>query len=306
MRIVLAGAVQFSRACLETVIAAAGEVAGVLSPARESAAFNSDYADLAPIAKRHGIPVLRVANINEPDTVSGIRALSPDVMFVFGFSQLLRQEVLAIPPRGVIGSHPTLLPEGRGRHPLIWTLVKGLDHGGLTFFHMDEGADSGAILWQRAFPVTLDDDAGSLYGKMTGLARQAIPEFLPQLADGNAPRTPQDESRATVWPKRSEADGEIDWGAPAMTAYNLIRALTRPYPGAHSFVDGRRLTVWRARLARRGPADAVPGAVTGRTVDGILVKTGEGWLEILRCDGPGADRLRPGAVLGRKTTQCAS
>ena len=91
-----------------------------------------------------------------------------------------------------------------------------------------------------------------------------------------------------------------------MTAYNLIRALTRPYPGAHSFVDGRRITVWRARLAEPGPADALPGTVTDRTADGILVKAGEGWLEILRCDGPGSDRLRPGAVLGTKTTECAS
>ena len=244
-RIVFVGAVKASRHCLVEVLSNHGNVVGIITLAREDAGHHSDYADISYLAYQHGISVRFVLDINESYTVKWIRSLHPDLIFIFGWSQIVRKEVLDIPRLGCIGVHPTLLPKNRGRHPIIWALVNGLTESGVTFFYMDEGADSGDILWQKSFPITLEDDAGSVYKKVMELESEAIREFLPQLEAGNAPRTPQDHSQATYWRKRTEDDGLISWTAPAMETYNLVRGLTKPYIGAHTFVDGRKMRVWK-------------------------------------------------------------
>lgn len=296
MRIVFIGSVEFSRHCLETVLQANGNVVGVVTQPPDTNGFNADAADLASVARQRDIPVLEVRKINDPEVVDRIRALTPDIFFVFGFSQLVGLELMRMPPMGAIGVHPSLLPEGRGRHPLIWTLVKGLSRSGLSFFWIGEGADDGPLLWQEPFEITTEDNAASLYQKIKELAAKAIPEFLPQLENGTAPRIPQDESQATIWRKRNEADGVIRWSGQSSEAYNLIRALTRPYVGAHTFCRGQRLTIWRARI-EPAPTDAIAtaGAVIACDQDGPLVRTGDGALRLLEIQG--AAGLRIGDVL---------
>jgi len=299
MRILFVGAVDFSLHCLKEVLGCRGRVIAVLNPERQHARLNSDYADLAPIASAAGVPSYGLRRISDPETVALVRSLQPDVMFVFGFSQMVPKEVLDIPPLGCIGTHPALLPRNRGRHPLIWALVEGLSESGLTFFYMDEGADSGDILWQKQFPITLEDDASTLYSKIKALASEAIEEFLPLLEAGKAPRRPQDRALATYWRKRTAADGEIDWSRPALASYNLIRALTRPYPGAHTFLSGQRVPVWRSRLsASKSDLPGVPGEIISETAGGFLVRCGSGMLELLEWECPGHERLRTGVKLG--------
>lgn len=278
MRIAFLGAVEFSRHCLAEVIRQGGEVVAVftLDPAKQSR--HSDYADLAPLARSHGIPVHLVTNINDPAALAAMREARPDIIFVFGWSQLIGPELRSIAP--CLGTHPAMLPRNRGRHPIVWTLVYGLTEGGLTFFYLDDGADSGDIVWQRPFPVSIDDDAGTLLKKIEVLASDAISEFLPQLAAGTAPRVVQDHSLANYWRKRGEADGEIHWDRPAAEIHNLIRALTRPYPGAHTFLDGERVIVWKARPSAE-LVKAAPGAIQAQTADGWIVATGDGTVEIL-------------------------
>jgi methionyl-tRNA formyltransferase len=225
----------------------------------------------------------RFGKIKDPVAITQIRELKPDVIFVWGLSQLVPSDILSIPSIGCIGVHPALLPRNRGRHPIIWALVEGLTESGLTFFYMDEGADSGDILWQKAFPISLDDDAATLYQKIEILASEAISQFLPQLQNGTAPRIPQDHTKATYWRKRGEADGLIDWRAPSLRTYNLIRALIHPYVGAHTLLNGRKVIVWRAKLAGQTPAtlmQASPGTVVRCSTGSILVRTGDGFLEL--------------------------
>lgn len=299
MRIVFAGAVDFSRHCLGELFRQNCDVVGVFNPERQDARMNSDYADLAPLATAHGVPVYRIRKINSPESVDLVRSLDPDILLVFGFSQLISTEILKVPPLGCIGTHPALLPRDRGRHPLIWALVDGLGESGLTFFYLDEGADSGDILWQRPFPITTNDDAGTLYARVKELASEGIRELLPQLESGTAPRYRQDPARATYRRKRTEADGEIDWSGSALTVYNLIRALTRPYPGARTFAGDRRLVVWRSRLPSLFPSSrpGLPGEVLHTTHDGLLVQSGDGVVELLEWECSGA--LKVGTRLGR-------
>ena len=285
MRILFLGAVDFSRHCLNEVVRCGGEVVAVLTLDRQAGQHHSDYADLRDPAGRFGIPVHTIRRINDADTVALIRSLRPEVMLVFGWSQLLSKAVLEIPARGCIGAHPALLPKDRGRHPLIWPLVRGADRSGLTFFYLDDGADSGDILWQRPFPITLEDDAGTLYEKIKGLATEAIREFLPRMKEGNAPRQPQDHRQATYGRKRSEPDGEVRWERSTVETHNLVRALARPYVGAHTYVDGHKVVIWRSRPGEgplpQGAEGAVPGTVVRQAEGGVDVRTGNGFLRIV-------------------------
>jgi len=301
MRIMFIGAVDFSQHCLQEVLDNGGQVVAVLNPEPSYARSNSDYKDLSPLAVKYGIPLYRFRKIGDPETVAQIRSLCPDVIFVFGFSQLIPKEVLNIPLRGCIGTHPALLPRNRGRHPLIWALAEGLTESGLTFFYLDHGADSGDILWQKPFSITLNDTAATLYVKIKNLAADAIREFLPLLETGAAPRQPQDHSLATYWRKRTEADGEINWSIPSMKVYNLIRALTRPYPGAHSFLREHRLVIWKGRLHQIAESDrhGAPGEVFQKTPEGFMVMCKEGAIEILEWESADKVNLSDGTKLGR-------
>lgn len=303
MRIVFIGAVDFSLHCLQVLVDQNADVAAVFTLDTEHAGFHSDFSDLGPIAQRAGIDVHRIRDINDPETLRVIRSYKPDVIFVFGWSQLIKKYVLDIPRLGCIGTHPALLPKNRGRHPLIWALAKGLDETGLTFFFIDEGADTGDILWQEAFPITIEDDAATLYQKIKSMAGRAIEEFLPQLESGNPPRRKQDHSLANTWRKRTEKDGEIIWGASTMDIYSLIRALTHPYPGAHTYLDGQKVIVWKAKIPEHPMAlehdEKKPGMVLFAGESEIGVRTGDGHIIILNFDTAKGTAISVDSQLGR-------
>lgn len=305
MRIVFAGVVDFSRHCLQQVGDCGGNVVAVLTLAKGDAGFHSDYADLSDVAIQHGVPVHKVKNLNAPESVELIRSLQPDVIFIFGWSQIISKQILDIPPLGCIGSHPALLPKNRGRHPIIWALVEGLEESGLTFLYLDEGADSGDILWQKPFSITLEDNAGSLYKKIKALASEAIREFLPKLEKGTAMRVPQNHSRATYWRKRTEKDGEINWAAPTIQVYNLVRALTHPYVGAHAYLEGKKVIVWRARLPNKPLSPEAlglpPGAVLARADSGFNIRTGNGYLTVLEYEVLGRETIEVSSQVGGQT-----
>ena len=185
MKIVFIGSVEFSAKTLEKLIEIEANIVGVIT--KESSPFNSDFSDLKPIAKLNRIPALYANNINSEETLLWIRKLKPDILMCFGWSNLIKKDILEVAPMGVVGFHPTLLPNNRGRHPLIWAKALGLKKSGNTFFFMDEGADTGDILSQKSFKINEEDDASSLYQKMVDLAIIQIPEFHDQLKSGNFP-----------------------------------------------------------------------------------------------------------------------
>jgi methionyl-tRNA formyltransferase len=302
LRAVIASAVELGIASLEALIGSGAAVVGVLGLDRSRASFNSDYRDLAAVAEADGLPALRVTDINASTTVAQLRAWSPDVMFVVGWPQLVRRETRDVPRLGSIGAHPTLLPEHRGRHPLIWALVEGRTRGGLTFFRLDDGADSGDIVWQRPFDIGILDDAGDLYDRVEALERVAIAELVPALESGTLTAAPQDAARASYRRKRSEADGAIDWSAPTVVSYNLVRALARPYPGAHTYHRGHKVVVLRSALPTSAPPAAALDTVAGTVitaVDGELhVRTGDGYLRLIEVDTGDGTAIEIGDRLG--------
>jgi methionyl-tRNA formyltransferase len=280
VRIAFIGTVQFSRRALEQVLTLPeAEIVGVVT--RSASPFNADFAPLAPIAREHGIPCALADDLSPDEVAPWLARSQPEVAYCFGWSSLLKRDVLDVPSLGVIGFHPAELPQNRGRHPLIWALVLGLERTAATFFYMDEGADTGDILSQRSVSIDPTDDAASLYEKVTTVALAQISEFTAQLANGTAPRTPQDHSRAHYWRKRDAQDGRVDWRMSSAAIYNLVRALTRPYPGADFTLNGKAVKLWRVAPVDGAPDNYEPGRVLGLTERELVVKTGDGAIRLI-------------------------
>ncbi|MCE5181756.1 MAG: formyltransferase family protein [Anaerolineaceae bacterium] len=273
MRIVFIGTVEFSLHALECLLAMNAEIVGVCT--LQESKFNADHVDLSAVSAAHGIPWLYVEDVNSEETLGWIQDKSPDVIFCFGWPRLLKQDLLRLTPLGVIGFHPTALPANRGRHPLIWTLVLGLEKTASTFFFMDAEADSGDILSQREIIIDHEDDARILYNKTIKSALEQIEEFVPQLAAGAFQRRKQDRLLANTWRKRGHADGEIDWRMSAHSIHNLVRGLAKPYIGAHFIVDGQEIKVWKTVVVRDVPSNIEPGKVLNQTGSNFVIKCGE-------------------------------
>jgi methionyl-tRNA formyltransferase len=305
MRIVFIGAVEFSAHCLKEILKNQGNVVAIFTIADSRTSMHADFANLSEIAQPDNIPIHNVRNINHPHNIQRIQSYRPDIIFVFGWSQLISQTIINIPPRGCIGTHPALLPQNRGRHPIVWALVEGLKETGLTFFSIDEGTDSGDILWQQACPITLEDNAATLYEKIKVLASEGIFELLPLLDHNQARHTPQDSSKATYWRKRTEKDGEIDWTSSRMTTYNLIRALTHPYIGAHTYHQNTAVKIWGAQLSNTPhptQSQQAPGTVIHITSDGHLhVKTADHLLVISEYECSSNTPIKTGDKLEKHT-----
>ena len=305
MKIVVAGAVTSTSLTLDALIRHGANVAGVLQLSGERAQTVTGFTPLDAIADQAGIPCATFLNINDPEIVVQTRDWQPDLMFVVGLSQLVRDEMLAIPKLGCIGFHPTFLPSGRGRAPLAWlTLDNG--PGAASFFLIDQGIDSGPIFEQEPYEVTPEDDAGDVLRRMETAIVVALDRWLPRLIAGEWNPRPQDEFLATYNCKRGPEDGLIDWHRPALEIHALIRAATRPHPGAYCWSRDRRLIIWKAEQETRLPWRGVPGRIL--QVDsnrGALIQTGDGllWLTALQYadesaeTGP-AEALRVGQKLG--------
>jgi methionyl-tRNA formyltransferase len=273
MKIIYIGSVYFSKIMLKTIIHNGAEVVGIIT--KNESLFNSDFEDLSIIANEYGLPFYYSHDINDEPTLLWIKKLSPDIIFCFGWSSLIKKNVLKSAPMGVIGFHPSLLPSNRGRHPLIWAKVLGLKKSGTSFFFMDEGADTGDILDQKEFDILFEDNAASLYQKMITNAIQQVESFLPKLQQKNYPRIKQNKL-GNVWRKRTLVDGIIDFRMTSEALCNLIRGLTKPYAGAHCLFNGEEIKVWDAELAENNDFNLEPGKILRLNEREITVKTSNG------------------------------
>lgn len=279
MKIVFIGTVDFSYKALEKLLLLKADVVGVCT--KKTSSFNDDFSDLTPLCQRYSLPCKYVKSVNDADTLEWIQSLSPDIIFCFGWSSLLKKELLNLPPMGVVGFHPTKLPHNRGRHPLIWSLVLGLEQGGSTFFFMDEGADSGDILSQEEFSIAKTDDAASLYAKVIDTALKQIESFVPQLQNNTYNRVAQNHNQANYWRKRSSCDGLIDFRMNSLGIYNLVRALSKPYSGAHLLYKGEEIKVWRVAMLKTEGENIEPGKVLHSDAKSCTIKTQDGAVAIL-------------------------
>lgn len=245
MRIVVFGYHEIGYVCLQELLEAREDVVALVT-ARDDPLENIWFRSVAGLARAHGVPVHTPAEPNDPAFVETFRGWAPDIVFSFYYRRLLGSPLLAIPRRGCMNLHGSLLPRYRGRNPINWVLINGEERTGVTLHYMDERADHGDIIAQREVPIFPEDTALSLFRKMTGAARGLFRDTWPLIKAGQAPRRPQDHAQATYCRGRCPEDGLIDWEKSARDIANLVRAVTHPYPGAFTSCRGRRLFVWAA------------------------------------------------------------
>jgi len=303
-RILVIAARVVGHRALEALLDHQANVVGVLTLDECKAELTTAFTDFSDLGKQYDVNLRYYTQLNQADIFQWAEALRPDLGIVVGVSQMVGSELLSIPRLGFIGLHPTLLPQGRGRAPIPWALIKGLQHTGVSWFYCDQNADTGDLLAQEEIPVYYEDVSATLGMRSDDVAIRLLLEQIPRLAEGSALRIVQDESRATVWERRRPEDGLINWEKGRRELYDWVRGLTHPYPGAFTFSAGRMLYVWEARESfdeRTGH----PGEVLAQLPQGVLVATGSGNLLLtkLQWDGGPIEQggqmdFQPGRVLG--------
>ena len=283
------GAHQEAQRPFEHLITTGESLAGLFTLEPESLKKMSGGVDLSGMAQAMGIEVKRGSNVNAPEAAEWIRSLEPDVLLVVGWTQLLKPELLGIPRMACLGFHASLLPKYRGRAPVNWAIIHGETETGNTMIVLEPGADVGDIVSQRRIPIAFEDDCKTIYDKVSVTECEMLDEILPLIREGRMPRRKQDSRLATVMPKRKPEDGLVDWNWDSMRLYNWVRALTRPYPGAFSFLSGRKVTIWRAGVdfdtaSPQGSAGSVSVGSDGNP----LVVAGDGVLKLLEVECEGA------------------
>jgi methionyl-tRNA formyltransferase len=266
------------RDCLEAAADAGAEVVGVVTLPGPVDPDRSGQCAFDEVARRLGAQLVETAQVNSGETLQAVRALDPELVFVVGWSQLVQGPFIELAREGVFGMHPTLLPRHRGRAPVPWAIFSGLARTGVTLFEItDSTADSGAIVGQAVVDIAPDETATTLFERLARAHVDLVREYVPQLLRRTAPRVPQDERRASTWPRRTPADGIIDWETRAPYLYDWVRAQTRPYPGAFTFRGDEKVVVWRARPVELEEA-APAGTIVAQRAEGHVVACGEGAL----------------------------
>jgi len=292
MRLIFMGYHNVGYFCLKALIEMCrdfgDEIVAVVTHA-DNPKENLWFAQVRDLAFQHFLPLYQPDDPNDPAFVEAMRRLAPDFLFSCYYRNMLKQPLLELPKHGALNLHGSLLPKYRGRVPVNWVLVHGETETGMTLHYMEEKADRGDIVAQKRVPITPEDTAFTLFAKMTVAAEDLLREAYPLLRSGLAPRIPQDHTQASYFGGRGPEDGRINWNRPAPEIYNLVRAVTHPYPGAFTTLAGRKLLVWWGRpLAEPAAAAAVPGLIVARLLgEGLLVATGEGQFLIERAQWEG-------------------
>lgn len=246
-------------------------------------------------ANKNRIEVFCPSDVNAPDWKGKISRLAPDVIFSFYFRHMLSEDILNIPASGAYNLHGSLLPAYRGRTPVNWAIVNGEKQTGVTLHHMIGKPDAGDIVGQKAVDIEFEDTARTVYDKLCSAAKKMLAEVLPLIKEGRAPRIPQDLTKGSYCKGRRPEDGRIDWGLPAMRIYNLIRAVTEPYPGAFGFLPGvGKILIWWALPEEGKGIGRTPGQIEIEKTD-VFVRTGEGRLRLADIEVAGS-RMKGDAV----------
>jgi methionyl-tRNA formyltransferase len=245
-----------------------------------------------------GLPVVQPESLRDPAMLGQVRALAPECVVAVAYGQILRQEFLEIPPRGVVNVHPSLLPKYRGASPIPAAILAGDDETGVTIMLMDPGMDSGPILARRTHSIDPEDTAGTLSKKLALVGADLLAGTLPRWLRGEIEPQAQDPVLATTTSLLRKEDGAIDWSRPAVDIWRQVRACN-PWPGAFARLDGEPLHIWRAwpLEARVG---AAPGTVVALNpeqrasvpdVPPFAIQTGAGLLAVREAQRPGRRAL---------------
>lgn len=239
-------------------------------------------------AVKYGVPVLQPENLKDPQFVSSLASLDPDLIVVVAF-RILPREVFAIPRLGSFNLHASLLPRYRGAAPINWAIMNGETVTGVTTFFLEEKVDTGRVILQAMVPIGPDDDAGTMHDRLAQLGSDVVLETVKLIESGKAVGTPQDAALASPAPKIFTQDCRIQWVLSAERVRNFIRGLS-PLPSAWTQYQGRILKILKvSKVERRSPGK--PGEIVV-TPASLLVSAADGVVSVEELQLEGRKRMR--------------
>lgn len=287
MRIVFMGTPDFAVPCLARLIADGHEIAGVFTQPDKPKGRGYKLAPppVKELALAHNLPVFQPEKMRDGTALAMLQGLAPALLVVVAYGKILPKEILDLPSYGCVNVHGSLLPNYRGAAPIQWSVLNGDALAGVTTMYMAEGLDTGDMILARSTPIGENETSGELYERLAEIGAESLSETVARIAEGNAPRTPQDDALSCYAPMLTKELAKIDFKKSAREVHNLIRGMN-PWPIAHTVMDGKLLKVYRAVLAS---GSGVPGTVLEDKK--LVVACGEGAVELLEIQTEGSKRM---------------
>ncbi|HPF27214.1 MAG TPA: formyltransferase [Steroidobacteraceae bacterium] len=291
--------------CLEVLLAAQVDVSLVVTH-DDDPNETRWFASVAELAEKYRLACIAPASVADAALQQRVAELAPDFIFSFYYRFLLGDALLECARRGALNIHGSLLPKFRGRAPVNWAILRGATETGATLHYMVARADAGNIVDQQAVPIGEDDDALTVFRRVSAAAETILARSLSRLIDGSAPSIPQPILPGEYFGRRRPEDGRIDWSRPARVIHNLVRAVAPPYPGAFTFVNSERWQINRTKvLAERCEPAPRLARLTG--VGGLCIADcvdgGRLLIVAAQADGGPIDLVRLAAELERAPLQ---
>src|SRR5699024_6745754 len=283
----------FAVGTLEELIKAGHEIIGIVTQPDKPKGRGKTLmpTPVKEVALKHQIPVYQPKKVREKEFTEALRNLSPDVIVVAAFGQIITKEILEIPRFGCINVHASLLPAYRGAAPIQWAVINGEKESGVTIMQMDEGLDTGDMIDKVVVPLAQDETGGSLFDKLSQAGARLCVKVLKDLEEGKAVREKQPEESTTPYASMiSKKMGEINWSQPAGSIEQLIRGLD-PWPSAYTKLQGKTLKLWKARVVEEKQEKGRPGEVVKVERDTFCIQTGDGILKIEEVQLEGKKRM---------------
>jgi methionyl-tRNA formyltransferase len=255
MKIIFFGASSLGYSCCYELLKAGHEIVALFTIPKE---FNISYSPDKPVSNvlyrdfnqlgiQFNIPVYEV-NQNIKDYITIVEEIQPDFILAIGWYYMLPNKIIKSANKGAAGIHASLLPKGRGNAPLVWSLINGDTKTGVSFFYFSDGVDNGDIIEQIEIEINEDETIKSLLDKVEIASIEILLKSIPLIEKNLVTPIPQDHSLATIYPKRSPEDGLIDWNKSAKEITRFIRAQTKPYPGAFTYINDKKVVLWDATI----------------------------------------------------------
>jgi len=293
---VFLGSGEFSRDLLTELLRSGYGITSVITPQDRPAGRGLKLRPTAvkALAEAEGLEVLQPSGPADSSFLDALRGTRPDVLLVADYGYVLPGTVLGFPSRGCVNVHPSLLPRYRGAAPIQRALMEGESETGVTLMLMDEGLDTGPVIASEKVAIEEEDDALTLRGKLALLGARLVLEELPGFLSGKTVPRPQEEGHATYADPIRKEEAAIDWTRDAMTIFNQVRALS-PRPGAHTWLEGKRVKILRARP--RQDVAAAPGKVAAAAGDALVVGAGEQALQVYELQPEGRKVMGAGEFM---------
>ena len=291
MKVLFMGTPEIAATILEAIIASKHEVVGVVT--QEDKPKGRGKSLSAPPVKEtalaNGIDVFQPHIIKEAGAIARLREYNADIFVVAAYGKILNKEILEMPKYGCINAHASLLPKYRGAAPIQWSIIDGEKLTGITVMQMDEGLDTGDMLFKSVVEIADDDTADTLYDKLSVCGGKLIVEALDRIEAGDIHPVKQDDSQATYAKMLDKSLGRLSFNKPAAQIERLIRGLNS-WPGTYTYINGKTLKIWESKLTDI-PSNGEPGTVYSADGGRLLINTADNVLEIFTIQLEGKKRM---------------